>query len=266
MKAAIAIVALTVLATTGCATKKFVRETTDPIQAQVSELETKTSKQGEVLDKAVQDIETNKTEIGVAKEAATVANNRAGEADSKATSAGQKADMNAQEIAALADAVNKDSFQVANQGFILFRLNSDVLTKDAQAKLDELVASTPEGRFFVSVEGFADPSGDAEYNLALSRRRASRVVHYLVTKHNVPVHRIFDLGLGEGQGERMIAEEAAADANAPATEERRTSRREERAQQRRVEVKIYTAEPVAASARTQQQQQQAPPQQPQPQQ
>jgi outer membrane protein OmpA-like peptidoglycan-associated protein len=252
MKALIPVVALTVLVSTGCATKKFVRQTTDPIQAQVNELETKTSKQGEVLDKAVQDIETNKTEIGVAKEAATVANNRAGEADSKATTAGQKADVNAREIAALADAVNKDSFKVANQGYVLFRLNSDVLTKDAQAKVDELVASTPEGRFFVSVEGFADPSGDAEYNLDLSRRRANRVVHYLVTQHNIPVHRIFTLGLGEGQGDRMIAAEAELTA------------RSERAEQRRVEVKIYTAEPVAASAQSQQQRPQQQPQTPQP--
>ncbi len=250
MKALIATVAVAVLATTGCATKKFVRQTTDPIQAQVSDLETKTGKHGEMLDKATRDIEANKTEIGVVKESATVANTRAGEADSKATAAGQKADVNSQEIAALADAVNKDSFKVASQGVVLFKFNSDVLTSEAQAKLDELVASTPEGRFFVSVEGFADPSGDSEYNLALSRRRAARVVHYLVTKHSVPVHRIFDLGLGEGQTERMIVGEAAD--SAPA---------ETRSQQRRVEVKIYTATPVAAARTSQPQQTASQPQQ-----
>ena len=42
-----------------------------------------------------------------------------------------------------------------------------------------------------------DKIGSADYNEALSRRRADRVVAYLVTKHDIPVYRIQLVGLGK---------------------------------------------------------------------
>ena len=80
------------------------------------------------------------------------------------------------------------------------------------------------------VEGFTDPAGSAEYNNALSRRRASAVVSYLVTRHNIPVYRISMVGLGSQKP----------------VEEGKT--RAARSKSRRVEVKIFTADPTADSA------------------
>ena len=52
-------------------------------------------------------------------------------------------------------------------------------------------------RFFVAVEGFTDKVGSADYNAALSRRRADAVVEYLVAQHDIPIYRIHMVGLGE---------------------------------------------------------------------
>ena len=79
-------------------------------------------------------------------------------------------------------------------------------------------------RYFIAVEGFTDAVGNAEYNEALSRRRANRVVAYLVTKHDIPVYRIQMIGLGKEK---------------PLDEGRN---RAARARNRRVEVKLYTAD------------------------
>jgi outer membrane protein OmpA-like peptidoglycan-associated protein len=52
-------------------------------------------------------------------------------------------------------------------------------------------------RFFIAVEGFTDKSGSAEYNEALSRRRADAFVEYLVGSHDIPIYRIHMVGLGK---------------------------------------------------------------------
>jgi len=39
--------------------------------------------------------------------------------------------------------------------------------------------------------------GDAEYNYALSQRRADAVVQYLASQHNIPAHKIYLIGLGK---------------------------------------------------------------------
>jgi outer membrane protein OmpA-like peptidoglycan-associated protein len=84
-------------------------------------------------------------------------------------------------------------------------------------------------RFVVAVEGFTDKTGSPEYNNALSQRRANAVVNYLVTKHDIPLFRVYMVGLGSQK---------------PADEGRG---REARSKNRRVEVKIYSADQTMAS-------------------
>src|SRR5258708_24662231 len=84
-------------------------------------------------------------------------------------------------------------------------------------------------RFVVAVEGFTDKVGSADYNDALSQRRANNVVNYLVTKYDIPLYRIYMVGLGSQKP----------------PDEGRT--REARSKNRRVEVKIYSAAQTMAS-------------------
>ena len=107
-----------------------------------------------------------------------------------------------------------------------FKFNRDNLTPDAKASLDKFVAEKNQlKRYFIAVEGFTDKTGTSSYNEALSRRRADRVVEYLVANHDIPIYRIHMIGLGE---------QKLADAG-------RT--RAARAKNRRVEVTIYSADP-----------------------
>jgi OOP family OmpA-OmpF porin len=113
---------------------------------------------------------------------------------------------------------------------VMFGINRDRLTAEAQAKLDQLAQDIQGNkRFFVAVEGFTDRTGPREYNEELSRRRADAVVAYLVSKHDVPVYRIQVVGLGP---DKPLDEAHTAAA---------------RAKNRRVEVRVFTAPTVAAS-------------------
>lgn len=58
---------------------------------------------------------------------------------------------------------------------VFFALNSDVLTDEAKAKLDNVSGK-------VKVEGYASPEGTEKYNNDLSQRRANVVAEYLRSK------------------------------------------------------------------------------------
>jgi outer membrane protein OmpA-like peptidoglycan-associated protein len=112
---------------------------------------------------------------------------------------------------------------------LLFGVNKYELTADAKVELDKLATEVKsEKRFYIAVEGFTDSTGSKAYNEALSRRRADRVVEYLVAKHDIPIYRIHMIGLGQ---EKPVDEAHS---------------REARAKNRRVEVKVFNADQVLA--------------------
>jgi outer membrane protein OmpA-like peptidoglycan-associated protein len=85
---------------------------------------------------------------------------------------------------------------------ITFATDSAILTSGARAALDKVARalSAPElagARF--SIEGHADPRGDEEYNLRLSRQRADSVVTYLVRERSIPGERLEALGKGSSE-------------------------------------------------------------------
>jgi outer membrane protein OmpA-like peptidoglycan-associated protein len=105
------------------------------------------------------------------------------------------------------------------------------LSADAKTELDKLAGEVKSGkRFFIAVEGYTDSTGSKAYNEALSRRRADRVVEYLVAKHDIPIYRIHMIGLGQ---ERPVDE---------------ARNREARAKNRRVEVKVFNADQTKSTA------------------
>ena len=151
--------------------------------------------------------------------------NRAGTADQKAT-------QNTQEIASLRNTiVNLDNYKVVQTATLLFGFDQAALQKEDQQQLDELVGQTKGlKRYFIAVEGYTDPTGDAAYNLALSKRRADAVVQYLAGERDVDFNRIHTIGLGE----RKLVDTGAT--------------RDARAKNRRVEVKVYSADDVLTTA------------------
>ena len=230
------------LVTGGCATKKYVRNTTAPIQAKVDQVGDQTTKNSASIEDSRKEIkavdERAETGISAAKERAMTADNHAAEAMTKAneangvaTEARNVANKATSELEGLRNVVNNiDDYKPMAETTVNFGFGKDKLTPEGQEALDKLAANKGSmKRFVVAVEGFTDKTGSPEYNAALSQRRASAVVNYLVTKHDIPLYRIYMVGLG--------AQKPADDGQT----------RQARSKNRRVEVKIYSADQTVAS-------------------
>ncbi len=229
---------VTTLAFTGCATKKYVATTTAPIKAEADQVQAQANQQGQKLDQQGQQLDQQKqqldsqaTQLSATNERAMSADQRAGDAINRADQAGQKADQNARDIGELRGVIaNIDDYKPVREAVVPFGFDKDLLTADAKQQLDGLVADQSTMKhYFIAVEGFTDKNGSPEYNAALSRRRADRVVQYLVAQHDIPIYRIHMIGLGSQK---------------PA-EEGRT--REANAKNRRVEVTIYSTDQNATA-------------------
>ena len=216
---------------TGCATKNWVRGTVSPVETKVDQVSEQANKQGAELSQTRQDVERNTTAIAATDEKATAADRRAGDALNRAGQADQKATQNTQQISALRQTVaNLDNYKVVEQATVLFAFDRATLQQEDKQQLDQLVSRTSGlKRYFIAVEGYTDPTGDASYNLELSKRRAEAVVQYLAGERDVDFNRIHTIGLGE----QKLADTASS--------------RDARARNRRVEVKIYSADEALAS-------------------
>jgi len=226
----------------GCATKKYVRNTTAPIQAKVDEVGTQTTQNSKKIDDTRNDVkqvdEKAQSGIGAAQERASsadqhaaTADQHAGEAMNKATQAAQVGDQNTQALNSLRSVVsNIDDYQMQTSATVNFKFNQWKLDDDSKQELDKMVDGVKaDKRFFIAVEGYTDRIGTKEYNEELSRKRADAVVEYLVAKHDIPIYRIHMIGLGKEKPVDDARNRAAS------------------AKNRRVEVKVFSADQVTAS-------------------
>jgi OmpA-OmpF porin, OOP family len=217
----------------GCATKKYVRATEQPIQDKVDTANATNGKQDTEIAADEANIAKNAQAISATDERVAAADRRAGDAMTKANQVDQKADKNAADIVALRGVVaNIDDYKPVGDVTVLFPLNRATLSADDKAQLDMLASTTSNlKKYFVAVEGFTDKTGPADYNLQLSQRRADAVVVYLASQKNVPFYQIRTVGLG--------AEQPVDPGN----------NRAARAKNRRVEVKVFSADQASAQAR-----------------
>lgn len=210
-----------VAASIGCASKNYVRQQTTPLINKTNELDDITAKNS----RDIKDVDA-RAQAGIQQ-----VNAQAAAADQKAQAAGQQADQ-AQSLAnnathrvdTLQNAVaNLDNYRVVTETAVQFGFDKDTLTKEAKAALDQLATNIPHTKgYIIAVEGGTDSTGDAEYNYALSQRRADAVIQYLASQHNVPAHKIYLIGLGKDK---------PVDSN---------KTREGRAKNRRVDVRLMT--------------------------
>src|SRR5207237_2512524 len=192
---ALALVA-SMVATVGCASKKYVKEQTTPIINKTNELDDLTAQNS----KAIKDVDA-RAQAGIQD-----VNTRTAAADQKAQAAGQTASQ-AQSLAnnavhrvdVLTDAVtNLDNYKIVSETSVHFGFDKDFLTKQAKDELDKLASAVPNAKgYIITVEGGTDAVGPADYNYSLSERRANSVIQYLGSKYNVPAHKIYLIGLGK---------------------------------------------------------------------
>ena len=229
----------------GCATKKYVRNTTAPIQAKVDQVGTQTTQNTQQIedtktqvkqvdDKAQSGINAAQERASAADQHAATADQHASDAMNQAKQASQSADANSRDLNKLRDVVaNIDDYKMQTSATVPFAFDKYNLTASAKEDLDNLASGlTADKRFVISVEGFTDSTGNRTYNDSLSRKRADAVVMYLVAKHDIPIYRIHTIGLGEEKPVDEGRDRAA------------------RAKNRRVEVKVFTADVDSGAAST----------------
>ena len=175
------------------ARKKYVNRQLDPIRGRVNELDELTAKNA----KMIADVDTRATEgIRQAMSKANDADTHALDAGNRANQAQQSAQQATTRISSVEQAVTKiDQYQPVTQAEIRFRPGQSVLSKNAKEALDGMATSLKDQKgYIVEVQGFS--SGRGASAIENSRQMAQSVVHYLVLNHDVPVYRIYTVGMG----------------------------------------------------------------------
>jgi len=189
------------------ARKKYVQRQTQPIRDRVNELDELTA----ANTKMIKDVDSR------AQQGIQMASAKANEADQHAVDAGNKAQV-AQQTATQANnrlttvegvVSNIDQYKATNQTEIRFRPGQTVLSNNAKSALDDL-AQPLKGQhgYIVEVQGFS--SGKGQQAIATSRKMADAVVRYLVENHEIPVYRIYVLGMGNAPVPTASNEEQGA--------------------------------------------------------
>jgi outer membrane protein OmpA-like peptidoglycan-associated protein len=175
------------------ARKKYVQRQTEPIRDRVNELDELTANNS----KQIKDVDAR------AQQGIQLASAKANEADQHAIDAGNKA-QTAQQTATQANTRlttveqvvgNIDQYKATNQTEIRFRPGQSVLSQNAKTALDDMATPLKNQRgYIIEVQGFS--SGHGQAAIATSQKMADSVVRYLVLNHDVPVYRIYVVGMG----------------------------------------------------------------------
>ncbi len=175
------------------ARKNYVKRQTDPIRDRVNELDDLTA----ANSKNIKDTDARaQAGIKLVSDKADQADQHAIEAGNKATVAQQSAQQATTRIQTVETVVgNIDQYKASNQTEIRFRPGQTVLSKNAKDALDEMANSVKGQRgYIIEVQGFS--SGKGQIAIQNSQKMAESVVRYLVLNHEIPVYRIYLVGMG----------------------------------------------------------------------
>lgn len=175
------------------ARKRYVQKQLDPVRGRLNELDEITAQNA----KAIRDVDAR------AQEGIRVASLKANEADMHAVDAGNRAQLanqTAQQATTRLNSVeqvvsNIDQYQPVTQAEIHFKSGQIALSTKAKEALDELATPLKDQKgYIVEVQGFSPGSG--QQSVQNSQAMAQSVVRYLVIKHEIPVYRIYTIGMG----------------------------------------------------------------------
>jgi outer membrane protein OmpA-like peptidoglycan-associated protein len=175
------------------ARKKYVQRQIQPVRDRMNELDELTA----ANSRAIKDVDKR------ASEGIRLASLRANEANQHAIEAGNRAQV-AQDTATQANTHlqsvekvvgNIDQFQPVSQTEIMFRPGQKVLTQKAKDALDDMATPLKDQKgYIIEVQGFSPGRGQGA--LANSQAMAQSVARYLVINHEIPVYRIYAVGMG----------------------------------------------------------------------
>ena len=188
------------------ARKKYVQRQMSPVRNRVNELDELTADNA----KSIKDVDAR------AQEGIRQASAKANEADQHAVAAGttaQQANQTATQASNRLNTVeqvvgNLDQYQPASQTEIRFPAGHTALGPKAKAALDDMAANlNGQKGYVIEVQGFSPSRGQA--GIQNSQAMANAVVRYLVEEHNVPVYRIFVMGMGNAKVQSTAAESSS---------------------------------------------------------
>ena len=216
----------TLVATSGCATKKFVRNSvktsSDTLTARIETNESDLKETRDTFDKKITTVDSN------AKSAVTAVDGKVTALDSKTTegfntvrtdvrnvdqkagTAQTAADRAAQAVNALGSKFqNRNQFDMSSEKTIQFKFDSAKLDKEYMDQLDEVATTLNQNvDAIVVLEGRTDATGNKDYNVRLGERRIEAVRRYLAVEKGVPVYKIHEISFGS---EKPIAENKTKD-------------------------------------------------------
>jgi peptidoglycan-associated lipoprotein len=176
MKLKLCVVALSLTAlvgTTGCATKKYVRQETGTVNTRVDDV------QGQV--------EQTQTRL-----------NQHDQQISDVSQTAQDALRRAQEAGKLAE--GKFLYEtVLTDDKVKFAVDTADLSPEGQEAIDQFAEQlkSQNKNVYIEIQGHTDSTGSEKYNEELGLLRAEAVRRYLNQKHGFPLHRINVISYGE---------------------------------------------------------------------
>lgn len=221
----VAIAAIAVLSSAGCATKKYAR---NQVNERITPLEHRTGELEETSRRNTQDITRLSADITDVRGKADRAQSQADNAVSRADQANTRVSGAEQSVTDLRS--NLDNYTLQNTASVRFNFDSYQLTPEAKASLDQLASQIKDrDNFILEIQGYADWIGSDAYNNQLTQRRADAVRRYIAEQHSIPLYRMHILGFGKI---RPVADNKTA---------------EGRAENRRVEIRLLTRNVGGAS-------------------
>jgi outer membrane protein OmpA-like peptidoglycan-associated protein len=160
------------IGTTGCATKKYVKQETGAVNTRVDEVQGQVEENQTRLNKHDQTLAAHEQQMGQISQTA------------------QDALRRAQEAGKLAE--GKFLYEtVLTDDKVKFGFDTHDLSPEAQAAIDEFAAKikADNKNVYVEIQGHTDNVGSAKYNEELGMLRAEAVRRYLNQKQNFPLHR-----------------------------------------------------------------------------
>ncbi len=178
------------------ARKKYVQRQLSPIRNRVNELDDLTAANArqikDVDARAQQGIRDADAKATQADQHAVDAGNRAQQANQTALQASNRLNTVEQVVG------NIDQYQPATQTEIRYRSGQTALSPKAKEALDDMTANLKDEKgYIIEVQGFSTGAGQA--GVQNSQAMANSVVRYLVTKNEIPVYRIFVMGMGNAK-------------------------------------------------------------------
>ncbi|MGA6980571.1 MAG: OmpA family protein [Candidatus Sulfotelmatobacter sp.] len=190
------LLAASMAASIGCASKNYVKQQTTPLINKTNELDDMTAKNS----RDIKDVDARaQAGIQAVNVKTAEADQKAQTADQNATTAQQMADAANGRVGVLTNTVaNLDNYRPVAETSVKFGFNRDNLTQQSKDALDQMAGNIASTKgYIITLEGSTDSVGSAAYNYDLSQRRANSVIQYLASKFNVPAHKIYVIGLGK---------------------------------------------------------------------